>query len=32
MNFEELYSRASMGDEIALKKLIDYAEQGEADA
>lgn len=32
MAFEELYSKASKGDENAQKELIDYAEQGEADA
>lgn len=32
MIYEELYKKASMGDEIALEKLIDCAEQGEADA
>lgn len=32
MNYEELYAKASMGDEIALEELIDCAEQGEADA
>ena len=30
--YEDLYTKASMGDEIALEELIDYAEQGEADA
>ena len=32
MNYEELYIRATKGDEIALEELIDAAEQGEADA
>lgn len=32
MNIEELYTKASFGDEKALEELIAYAEQGEADA
>lgn len=32
MNYEEIYSKASKGDENTLKELIAYAEQGEAEA
>lgn len=32
MTIEELYSKVSLGDEKALEELIDYANQGEADA
>lgn len=32
MDFNELFKKASLGDEIALEELIDAAEQGEADA
>ena len=32
MNYEELYTKASKGDESALEELVDYAEHGEADA
>ena len=32
MNYEELYMKASKGEENALEELVEYAEQGEADA